>query len=137
MHHTLTIVLLGLMLTACSSSQTTLYITMVKHECGGAFGQTLATETTPAKGDIFYISRNDSKLKPVKIKENNALIVKGSRGEIKLFIPEKVHTEIQFPGGGCDRWRSTPDVSFNLQKGKHTLPVYFEVICNPCLLPRP
>lgn len=131
------IIICSLILTACNSSRTTLHITMVKHECGGVYGQALATESTPAKSDIFYISRDGSKLKPLKINENNALIVKGSKGEVKLFISEKVETEIQFPGEACDRWRITPDASFTLQKGEHTLPVYFEVICNPCLLPRP
>ncbi|MFN3950938.1 MAG: hypothetical protein ACK4KT_00895 [Thermaurantimonas sp.] len=137
MPHTWMIVVIALMFVSCSSSRTTLLITMVRHECGGAMGQALATEVTPRKGEVFYISRNNSKLKQVAADKTGSITIKGSKGEVKLFISEKVKTDIQLSGEACDRWRITPDASFTLQKGEHTLPVYFEVICNPCLLPRP
>lgn len=137
MPHALIIVLFVLMLIACNTSRTTLLITMVKHECGGAIGQALASEVSPGAGEVFYISRNNSKPKQVKTNKFGVLTIPGSKGEVKLYTSEKINTEIQFPGEGCDRWRSSPDASFNLKKGKHTLPVHFEVICNPCLLPRP
>lgn len=131
------IFLILLLSVSCSSSKTTLQITMIKHECGGAFGQALASEISPAPGEIFYITKNSSKPKRIKADKLGNLIIRGSKGEVKLFIAEKVDSEIQFHGEACDRWRYTPDASFMLQKGKHVLPVYFEVICNPCLLPRP
>ncbi|WP_409768839.1 hypothetical protein [Thermaurantimonas sp.] len=110
---------------------------MIKHECGGAFGQALAAETLTKTGDIFYVSKDNRRPKAVKVSKENLLVVKGKKGEVKLFHPEKILTDVQLSSEACDRWRATPDASFRLQKGIHLLPVYFEVICNPCLFPQP
>ncbi|GCD78051.1 hypothetical protein JCM31826_15330 [Thermaurantimonas aggregans] len=110
---------------------------MVKHECGGAFGQALATEAIAQKGEVFYVSKNNASPKPIKVSKDNTLVINGAKGEVKIYIAEKILTDVELASETCDRWRKTPDASVTLQKGKHIVPVYFEVRCNPCILPKP
>lgn len=137
MKKVLSILSLVILSVSCSTSRTALQITMVKHECGGAFGQALASEAIAQKGEVFYVSKNNSSPKPIKVSKDNTLIIKGSKGEVKIYMAEKILTDVEMAGETCERWKNTPDASVTLQKGKHTVPVYFEVRCNPCKLPTP
>lgn len=122
---------------SCQSSYTAVNVVMNKRECGGAFGMGLTFEQVPEIGEVFFVKKDNSRPKPVKVNDKGLLVLKGRRGRAEVFISEKISTKLEMQGPQCEQWRKTPDFVVLLKKGKHTQAVVIDVMCNPCLRPAP